>query len=87
MLTATTFPIDVTTIEAATRCEKGQTCLVGKPKCSVSAELSSAEALVVHCEEIGPCAYKTGSYRTSGGMESSICSCPVRIEFHRRHGV
>ena len=87
MLLKDSFLIDVATIEAASRCEKGHKCLDGKPQCSVSAELSSAEALVVHCEEIGPCAYKTGTYRTEDGMESSICSCPVRIEFYRRHGV
>ncbi len=87
MLIKNAFLIDVTTIEAASRCEKGQQCLEGQPKCAVSADVSAAEALIVHCEEIGPCAYKTGTYRTGNGMESAVCSCPVRIEFYRRHGV
>ena len=77
--------IDAATVGAAARCEKAYSCLSGAPKCRATLEIETAAALVVRCEEIGSCAYKTGSYRDDG-CEVSVCSCPVRIEFYRRYG-
>jgi signal recognition particle GTPase len=86
MPTDSPYTIDIAIVDAAGRCEKGKECLDRGPKCSVTAELSGAEAVMVRCGEIGPCAYKTGSYH-DGAMEVSLCSCPVRLEFYRNHGI
>ena len=81
------WQIPAAAIEAARHCPKGLACLADGPQCRVTAELAHANAVVVACcREIGPCPYKTGSYRYHGECQT-VCSCPVRLAFWSEHSL
>lgn len=81
-----TYPVPDAVVASTVRCDKERACLAHGPKCRVVGTLNAAEALIVCCQELGACAYKTGNYLL-GGERRTVCSCPLRVAFHRLHGL
>ncbi len=73
-------------IDEARKCPEAFACLADIPQCQVTVDITYAHALVVSCQEIGSCPYKTGRYRRHGEQQM-ICSCPVRLAFWSEHSL
>jgi hypothetical protein len=74
------YEIDDATIEAATKCKNNHACLEGTiPLCSIEHCLMH-RIHYVKCLYEEPCSYK----KTMDN--STICTCPVRIEIFNIYG-
>ncbi|MDX1592887.1 MAG: hypothetical protein R3298_01475 [Gammaproteobacteria bacterium] len=80
------YTIDPETIQAAGRCHYAYRCLEQGPKCKAVEPINRENALLIRCNTVGWCSYKTGIY-LRGGDRVSVCSCPIRLEFFDRHGI
>ena len=81
-----TYDIDDDTLAKAHKCGKGHACLDGDEDClsPVIRRFAGKDSkhAYVQCGR-----YKSCSYKIAFGTDiNPVCSCPVRMEIHRRYG-